>query len=163
MEGIFEKDYKFELGKGVTIREGRDISIIATGIMTTKAIKAAEILSREGIEARIINIHTIKPIDEDRIINAAKETGGIITCENHSIIGGLGSAVAEIISQEYPVHLKRIGIKDVFGESGSNVDLFRKYGMTEDIIVQAATDILHIASNIAGKKTEGVLNNHGIT
>ncbi len=141
MPSIFGEDYKYELGKGVTIREGKDISIIATGVMTPKAVEASKILSKKGIEARIINIHTIKPIDEEIIIKAAKETRGIVTCENHSIIGGLGSAVSEIISEEFPVLLKRIGIQDMFGESGANEDLFRKYGMTEDIIVRSAMEI----------------------
>lgn len=141
MPKVFEEGYQYELGKGVTIREGRDITIIATGVMTPMAIKAGDALSRKGIEARIINIHTIKPIDEEIIIKAAKETGCIVTCENHSIIGGLGSAIAEVIVEKCPVPMKRIGIQDVFGESGANKAIIEKYGLSEVHIISAVNEI----------------------
>lgn len=128
--------YKFELGKGITLSEGNDIAIIATGIMVEAAMDAKKILASEGINARVINIHTIKPIDSDIIINAAKETGAIVTAEEHSIIGGLGSAVAEVVGEEYPVPVLKVGVKDVFGESGKPNELLEKYGLTSKDIVE---------------------------
>ena len=121
--------YKFELGKGVTLKDGNDITIIATGLCVGEALAAAEKLAADGISARVINIHTIKPIDEDIIVKAAKETKKIFTVEEHSIIGGLGSAVAEVIAEKALVPLKRIGMNDVFGESGPAVKLLEKYGL----------------------------------
>lgn len=138
---IFDEDYEFEIGKGVEISGGKDVTIIATGIMVEKAIKAKNILKEEGISARVINIHTIKPIDEDIIIKAAKETKALITVEEHSIIGGLGSAVAEIVSEKYPVLLKRMGIQDTFGESGKPEELIEKYKLTENEIVKEVKSI----------------------
>ncbi|MBQ5316171.1 MAG: transketolase family protein [Oscillospiraceae bacterium] len=131
-----DKDtYKFELGKGVTLREGSDIAIIATGLMVNEALNAADTLKAEGINARVINIHTIKPIDRDIIIKAAKETGMIVTAEEHSIIGGLGSAVADVVTEEYPVPVHKIGVNDVFGHSGPAVDLLKEFGLSADNIV----------------------------
>ncbi len=138
-----EENYKFELGKGITLKEGNDITIIATGLMVSKAIEAAKELENKGIKARVINIHTIKPIDEDLIIKAAKETGAIVTVEEHNIIGGLGSAVAEVIGENYPVLLKRIGTMDTFGESGTPEALLKKYGLTSDNIIEIVVDILN--------------------
>ena len=112
------ENYEFKIGKGVTLSEGNDVTIIGTGIMVEAALEAKEILSKEGINARVINIHTIKPIDNELIIKAAKETGVIVTAEEHSIIGGLGSAVSEVLCEEYPVPVLKVGVKDVFGESG---------------------------------------------
>ena len=109
-------DYKFELGKGIVLREGKDLTIIATGLCVSRALEAAEQLKADGIEARVINIHTIKPLDEHLIIEAAKETHKVVTVEEHSVIGGLGSAVAEVLGEQYPVPMMRIGIQDVFGE-----------------------------------------------
>ena len=126
--------YKFEIGKGVKIADGKDVTIIATGIMVEAALEAKKILKDKNIDARVINIHTIKPIDKDIIVEAAKETGLIVTAEEHSIIGGLGSAVAEVVSEEYPVKVLRVGVKDTFGESGKPAELLKKYGLTaEDI------------------------------
>ncbi|MBQ9157614.1 MAG: transketolase family protein [Eubacterium sp.] len=122
-------DYKFEIGKGVTLREGKDVAIIATGLCVSSALDAADLLAADGIEAKVINIHTIKPIDEDLIVAAAKETGKVVTVEEHSIIGGLGGAVAEVLSEKAPVPVKRIGVNDVFGESGPAVKLIEKYGL----------------------------------
>jgi transketolase len=122
--------YKFELGKGVTISEGTDATIIATGLMVPEAMKAAEMLKEEGISAGVINIHTIKPIDAEIITEAAKKTGAIVTAEEHNIIGGLGSAVAEVLCENYPVPLLRVGTKDVFGRSGKPAELLEMYGLT---------------------------------
>jgi len=122
-------EYKFEIGKGVTLREGKDVTIIATGLCVNSALEAADLLAAEGIDAKIINIHTIKPLDEDLIVAAAKETGKVVTVEEHSIIGGLGGAVCEVLSEKAPVPVKRIGINDVFGESGPAVKLLEKYGL----------------------------------
>ncbi len=122
-------DYKFEIGKGVELRDGKDVTIIATGLCVNSALEAAEILAADGIDAQIINIHTIKPIDEDIIVAAAKKTGKVVTVEEHSIIGGLGGAVCEVLSEKAPVPVKRIGVNDVFGESGPAVKLLEKYGL----------------------------------
>ena len=130
-----DKDsYKFELGKGVQLTEGSDVSIIATGLMVNEALKAAETLKQEGISARVINIHTIKPIDRDIIVKAAKETGVIVTAEEHSVIGGLGSAVAEVVTEKCPVKVIKVGVNDVFGHSGPAVDLLAEFGLCADNI-----------------------------
>ena len=123
------EDYKFEIGKGVTLRDGKDVAIIATGLCVNSALEAAKLLEADGIDARVINIHTIKPIDEELIIKAAKEVGKVVTVEEHSIIGGLGGAVCEVLSENAPVPVKRIGVNDVFGESGPAVKLLEKYGL----------------------------------
>ncbi len=122
-------DYKFEIGKGVTLRDGSDMTLIATGLCVSGALEAAEKLAADGINARVINIHTIKPIDEELIIKAAQETGKIVTVEEHSVIGGLGGAVAEVLSEKCPTKMLRIGMEDVFGESGPAVQLLEKYGL----------------------------------
>lgn len=122
-------DYKFEIGKGITLREGRDVALIATGLLVASALEAAEMLVADGIEATVINIHTIKPLDKELVVKAAKETGRVYTLEEHSIIGGLGSAVMECLSEEYPCKVTRIGINDVFGESGPAGELIKKYGL----------------------------------
>lgn len=137
-----EKNYKFELGKGITVKDGNDVTVIATGIMLNEAIEAEKILKDEGISVRIIDIHTIKPIDKDIIIKASKETKGIVTAEEHSVIGGLGSAVAEVLSEEYPTRLIRVGIKDKFGCSGKPRELMEKYEITSNDIVKAVRKIL---------------------
>ena len=122
-------DYKFELGKGIVLREGKDLTIVANGLCVAASLEAAEKLAADGIEAKVINIHTIKPLDEDLIVAAAKETGRVVTVEEHSIIGGLGGAVCECLSEKAPVPVKRIGINDVFGESGPAAALLEKYGL----------------------------------
>ena len=134
---LFDENYKFEIGKGVVVREGNDATIIACGIMVNEAIIASETLKSEGINARVVNMSTIKPIDRELIINAAKETGVIVTAEEHSIIGGLGSAVSEVVSEECPVVVKKVGVKDVFGESGTPMELLKKHGLTAENIVDA--------------------------
>ena len=128
--------YKFEIGKGVTLSQGDDLTIVATGMMVELSLEAKDILSKEGINARVINIHTIKPIDKDLLIKAAKETSAMVTAEEHSIIGGLGSAVAEIVTEEYPVPVLKVGIKDTFGESGKPDELLKAYGLTVESIVE---------------------------
>ena len=127
--------YKFELGKGVTMRDGKDVTIVATGLMVNEAVQAAETLAAEGISARVINIHTIKPLDKEIICKAAKETGLIITAEEHSIIGGLGSAVAEAVTECCPVPVVKIGVNDEFGHSGPAVDLLKEFGLSAENIV----------------------------
>ena len=140
---INDSSYKFELGKGVTLREGSDITIIATGLMVKQALDAGEVLAGEGINARVINIHTIKPIDKEIIIKAARETGAIVTAEEHSIYGGLGSAVAEVISENCPVKMKRVGINDKFGKSGKPLPLLEEYGLTAENIAVNARKLLN--------------------
>ncbi|MGF7058073.1 transketolase family protein [Brassicibacter mesophilus] len=136
---IFEEaNYKFEIGKGVLLKDGKDVTIVATGIMVSLALEAAEMLQKDGVDARVINIHTIKPIDKELIIKAAKETGAIITAEEHNIIGGLGSAVAEVLVENYPAVMERVGVRDTFGESGDGDELLRKYGLTSEKIAEAA-------------------------
>ena len=120
-------DYKFELGKGVVLREGKDVTIVATGLCVSSALEAAEKLAADGIDAKIINIHTIKPLDEELIVAAAKETGKVVTVEEHSVIGGLGSAVCDALAEKCPFPVKKIGVQDVFGESGPAVALLAKY------------------------------------
>ena len=120
-------EYKFELGKGVTLREGKDITIVATGLEVSFALEAAQMLEKDGIDARVINIHTIKPIDEEIIVKAAKETKKIFTVEEHSIIGGLGSAVCDVVCEKQPAQVYKIGMRDRFGESGPAMELLHKY------------------------------------
>lgn len=136
--------YKFEIGKGVTLRDGKDVAIVATGIMVDAALEASNLLAEEGIKARVINIHTIKPIDEELIIKAARETGLIVTAEEHSVIGGLGSAVAETVTSSHPVPVLKVGIKDTFGESGKPAELLKAYGLTAEDIVKAVKKGLEI-------------------
>ena len=140
---IFDESYKFEIGKGTVVRQGNDATIIACGIMVYEAIKAAEELALEGINARVINMSTIKPIDKELIITAAKETKAIVTAEEHSIIGGLGSAVCEVVSEECPVVVKKVGVKDSFGESGTPAELLKKYGLTANDIVEAVKEAIN--------------------
>ena len=140
---IFDENYKFEIGKGTVVRQGNDATIIACGIMVYEAIKAAEELALEGINARVINMSTIKPIDKELIITAAKETKAIVTAEEHSIIGGLGSAVCEVVSEECPVVVKKVGVKDSFGESGTPAELLKKYGLTANDIVEAVKEAIN--------------------
>ena len=137
VEDINSADYKFEIGKGVEVKSGSDVSIIATGLMVQEAIKAADMLAKEGISARVINIHTIKPIDEEIITKAAKETGAIVTAEEHYIMGGLGSAVTEVVCKNAPVPVKIIGT-DRYGKSGKPTELFKEYGLTAENIAKQA-------------------------
>ena len=135
---IFGDDYKFEIGKGVELKEGSDVTIIATGLMVDEAMQAHELLKAEGISARIINMHTIKPLDKDIVLKAAKETGAIVTAEEHSVIGGLGSAVAEALAEEYPVPVVKLGVYDRFGYSGPAPKLLDEFGLRAVNIVEKA-------------------------
>lgn len=139
---VSPEDYKFEIGKGVELRDGSDVTIIATGLMVHMALEAAEMLAGNGIRARVINMHTIKPLDEEIVRKAARETGVIVTAEEHSIIGGLGSAVAEVLSEKCPVPMRRIGVRDKFGKSGQVPELLAEYGLTASDIAEAAKQTL---------------------
>ena len=136
------EDYKFEMGKGVVLREGKDLTIVASGLPVANCLEVAERLSAEGIEAKVINIHTIKPLDEDLIVSAAKETGKVVTVEEHSVIGGLGSAVCDVLSAKAPTQVLKIGVNDVFGESGPALELLKKYGLDTDGIYEKVKEIL---------------------
>jgi len=144
MPPIVPSDYKFQLGKSVTIKNGSDITIISCGALFDEVLNAASLMEREGISTRVINMSSIKPIDEEAIIKAAKETGKIVIVENHNIIGGLGSAVAEVLTEKFPVRLKRIGVKDVFGKSGTDEEMKKKFNLrAEDI----AREIMNFVKN----------------
>lgn len=143
VEDVNAENYKFELGKGVTLKEGHDVSIIATGLMVQEAVKAAELLEADGIDARVINIHTIKPIDKDIIIKAAKETGAIVTAEEHYIMGGLGSAVTEVVCENAPCPVKIIGT-DRYGKSGKPAELFKEYGLTAENIADKVKEVIKL-------------------
>ena len=129
-------DYKFELGKGVVLREGKDLTIIATGLPVSNCLEAAEKLAADGIDAKVINIHTIKPLDEELVVAAAKETGKVVTVEEHSVIGGRGSAVCDVLSEKAPTQVMKIGVNDTFGESGPALELLKKYGLDTDSIYE---------------------------
>lgn len=128
------EEYKFELGKGITLKEGTDVTIIATGLPVSESLEAAEMLEKDGISVRVINIHTIKPLDEEIVAKAANETGKIVTVEEHSIIGGLGSAVCDVVAEKAPAKVMKIGINDVYGESGPALELIKKYGLDAESI-----------------------------
>ena len=139
---LYEENTKFEIGKGLTIKDGKNITLIATGFMVQQALEAAERLKAEGISARVIDLHTIKPIDTEIIVKAARETGAIITCEEHNIMGGLGSAVSEVVVRNAPVPMDFVGVEDQFGKSGKPQDLIVKYGLTPEKIVEKAKALL---------------------
>lgn len=130
------EDYKFEIGKAVTLREGEDVTIIASGLTVSESLEAAEKLAADGISAEVINIHTIKPLDEEAVIKAAAKTGKIVTVEEHSVIGGLGSAVCDVVAEKAPARVMKIGIHDVFGESGPAKELIKKYGLDAESIYE---------------------------
>ena len=139
---VFGDDYKFNLYKADTLKEGKDVTIFATGLMVSEALKASEKLKEEGIEAEVINIHTIKPIDRESIIKSAKKTGAVVTCENHNIIGGLYSAVSEVLCDELPTPVKAVGIRDHFGEVGKLDFLMDKFNMTYETIVEKSKEVI---------------------
>lgn len=141
---VFDENYKFEIGKGAVLKEGTDVTIIATGLMVNEALMAAEKLSDEGISARVVNMATIKPIDRDIIIDSAKKTGVIVTAEEHNIIGGLGSAVAEVVCETVPVPVLRVGVNDVFGKSGPAVQLLHEFGLDADNIAAKAKEAIKL-------------------
>ena len=146
---VNSEDYKFELGKGVLLKDGKDVTIVATGLMVNEALLAAETLAAEGIDARVINIHTIKPIDKDILVAAAKETGAIVTAEEHSIIGGLGSAVSEALAEEYPVPVVKLGVNDTFGKSGPALELLKIFGLDAENIVVKAKKAIELKNKLA--------------
>lgn len=141
-EDIFDDNYKFEIGKGVEVKKGNDITVIATGMMVAKALDAAKELEDDGISVRVINMSTIKPIDREIIVKAAKETKAIITAEEHSIIGGLGAMVSSVVCDECPTRVRMIGIKDVFGQSGTPDELMKKYNLTSEEIIKEVKRLL---------------------
>ena len=140
---IYENENSnFEIGRGIVMKEGKDLTIIACGLMVAASLDAARQLEKEGISARVVNLHTIKPLDKEIIINCARETGAIVTAEEHNIIGGLGGAVAEVLGENYPVPMARVGVKDMFGESGRPDELLVKYGLMPENIIDAARSVL---------------------
>lgn len=139
---FYDDSVELEIGKGIQLRDGKDVTIVATGIMISEAMAAAETLAADGIDARVVDIHTIKPIDEEIIIKAAQETGAIVTAEEHSVIGGLGSAVSEVVVKNAPVKMAFVGQNDTYGESGKPDELKAKYGMNADAIVKAVKGLL---------------------
>ncbi len=141
---VFDENYKFEIGKGSVLKEGADVTIIATGLMVNEALTAAEKLADEGISARVVNMATIKPIDRDIIIDSAKKTGVIVTAEEHNIIGGLGSAVTEVVCETVPVPVLRVGVNDTFGKSGPAVQLLHEFGLDADNIASKAKEALKL-------------------
>lgn len=141
---VYDDNSEFELGKGTVLKEGKDVTIIASGIMVAEALKAEKVLEEMGIDAEIINIHSIKPLDEDLVLQSAKKTGAVVTAENHSVINGLGSAVAEFLSENDPVPVQRVGVKDHFGEVGLTDFLKEKYGLTSKEIVLAVNKAISL-------------------
>ena len=139
---IHSSDYKFEIGKGEILKQGKDAAIFATGTMVHESLKAAEVLEKEDIKVYVVNIHTIKPLDVNLVIDLAKKTNCVITAEDHNIIGGLGGAVAEVISENYPCIIKRIGLKDIYGESGKPDELYRKYGLDSESIAEEVMKVV---------------------
>ena len=139
---IFAADYRFAIGKGCLLRDGSDLTFIGTGLMTAQALAAAELLQQQGISARVLHIATVKPLDDELIIAAACDTGAVVTAEEHSIVGGLGGAVAELLSERYPVPLVRVGIRDRFGLSGKAEELLKYFGLMPENLVEAAKEVL---------------------
>jgi len=139
---IFNEEHVVKIGEGVVLREGTDVSLVATGVMVSRCLEAAEQLKISGMSARVIEMHTLKPLDHELVLKAAKETGAIVTAEEHSIIGGLGEAVAGYLAERYPVPLRRVGIKDTFAETGSYFELLDRYGMGVNDIIMAAREMV---------------------
>ena len=140
---VYENEnYNFQIGRGVVMKEGKDVTIIACGLMVATSLDAAAQLEKEGISVKVVNLHTIKPLDKEIIINCARETGAIVTAEEHNIIGGLGGAVAEVLGENYPAPMARVGIKDMFGESGKPDELLVKYGLMPENIIDAVKSVL---------------------
>jgi transketolase len=139
---VFGDDCDFQIGKATVVREGTDITIMTTGIMLPRGLAAAEQLQREGVSAHVVHVPTLKPLDEEAVLAAAAKTGLVVTAEEHTIIGGLGSAVAEVLSEKAPTRMVRVGIRDTFGESAPNDELLEKYGLTARHIAEAARGLL---------------------
>jgi transketolase len=139
---IFDESYKFEIGKAVVLREGSDVTIISTGVQTVRALEAADILQKEGVSAYVLHVPTLKPLDEEAIVEAARRTGLVVTAEDHTILGGLGGAVAETLGEKHPTLIKRVGMRDTFGESAPDEPLLEKYGLTPRHVAEAARELL---------------------
>jgi transketolase len=139
---VFPADYRFEIGKGTQLAPGSDLTIVSTGLLTAVALAASELLAKEGISARVVHIGTIKPLDEEILVDAARETGAIVTAEEHSVIGGLGGAVAELLSEKCPVPVSRVGINDRFGTSGKAEELLKYFGLTAENLAAASREVL---------------------
>lgn len=144
---IYDENYKFQIGKAHLLREGKDVGFVATGLMVAVALGAAEALKEEGIEAGVLNVSTIKPLDKEAILDLAKKTGALVTAEEHNILGGLGSAVAETVCTSLPVPVLRVGVEDVFGESGSPDELLRAYGLTKENLIEKARRVMGMKKN----------------
>lgn len=142
MEKVYDESLHFELGKAIRLRDGKDVTLVASGIMVSRALEAADMLANDGISARVVNLHTWKPIDKDELIACAKETGAIVTCENHNVYNGLGSAVAEVLVQNHPVPMKLVGVQDEFGQVGKNAYLSEVYHLTAQDIYQNALEVV---------------------
>ena len=139
---INREDYRFELGKGVLLKEGGDVTIVATGLMVSMALEAAQKLEQDGIDAEVINIHTIKPLDEEIILTSAQKTGKVVTVEEHSVIGGLGSAVCDVLSEKLPTPVTKIGIQDVYGHSGPALELLKEFGLDSEGIYRRTKEVI---------------------
>jgi transketolase len=139
---LYDATFPFKIGKAVVVREGKDAAIIANRDLVIQALIAAELLAKKGIDVRVIDCHTLKPLDERMVLKAAKETGAIVTAENNIIFGGLGSAVAEVLVEKYPIPMKRVGVQDTFAESGPYLEVIDKYGLTARHIVKAVNEVL---------------------
>jgi transketolase len=139
---VFPEDCTFEIGRGVTLKDGTDVTLIGTGLMTAMALEAAAELAARGIQARVLHMGSIKPLDEELVLKAARETGAIVTAEEHSVVGGLGGAVCEVLAEGCPVPVERVGMRDVFGQSGPAAKLLEHYGLTADKLVESAERIL---------------------
>jgi transketolase len=139
---LFDDTYKFELGKTTLVRDGDDVTVFSTGVQTTRMFEAAQLLATDGIEVKLVHVPTIKPLDEEAIVEAAKETGFVVTAEEHTIIGGLGGAIAETLGDRYPVPVKRLGLADTFGESGPNEALLEKYGISVEKMTEAIRELV---------------------
>ena len=137
---VFDENYKFEIGKGAILREGTDVTLVANGLCVASALEAADKLAADGISAEVINICTIKPLDDDLIVASAKKTGKVVTAEEHSIIGGLGSAVAEAVTESCPVPVRRVGVNDTFGHSGPAVELLKQFGLSAEHIAEVVRE-----------------------
>jgi transketolase len=146
---LFDEDYSPRIGKAVVLRQGTELTVLSTGLMLDRCLNAAEALSKEGIEARVMDMHTIKPLDTQSILEAAQETGAIVTVEEHGIIGGLGAAVAEVVTESYPVPVRRVGIADQFTETGPYDDLLDHYGMSQKDILKAAHKVLALKMKVS--------------
>jgi transketolase len=150
---LYKNDLKFEIGKAICLRDGKDITLMATGILVKDALEVSEALEKKGVQARVLDIHTIKPLDEKAILLAAKETGAIVTIEDANILGGLGGAVAELTSGKYPVVVKRVGVKDQFGESGTSEEIKECYGLTPPVIRRAVYEVMKKRKKRRSEKT----------